>query len=114
MPSAASARRIGPAAAQLPPFGGLSGAARPLKMEVDPGVSGMKRATSHQPGSSLGSSPGSSPASCLGRTCLQWGRDGELASVDLELVLERLAQVEQDMAAERQRTLSPCPCPSIS
>jgi hypothetical protein len=53
-------------------------------------------------------------ASCLGRTCLQWGRDGELASVDLELVLERLAQVDQDMAAERQRTLSPCPCPSIS
>ena len=102
----------------MPPFGGLSRAARPLKMEVDRAVSGMKRATSHQPGSSLGSSlassPGSSPASCLGRTCLQWGRDGELASVDLELVLERLAQVDQDMAAERQRTLSPCPCPSIS
>lgn len=83
-------------------------------MEVDPGVFGMKRATSHQTGSSLGSSSGSSPASCLGRTCLQWGRDGELASVDLELVLERLAQVDQDMATERQRTLSPCPCPSIS
>jgi hypothetical protein len=71
-------------------------------MDLDPGVSGMKRTTSHQGGS------------CLGRTCLQWGRDGELASVDLELVLERLAQVDEDMAAERQRTLSPCPCPSIS
>ena len=98
----------------MPPFGGLSRAARPLKMEVDRAVSGMKRATSHQPGSDLGSYPASSLASCLGRTCLQWGRDGELASVDLELVLERLAQVDQDMAAERQRTLSPCPCPSIS
>jgi hypothetical protein len=71
-------------------------------MEADPAVSGMKRATSHHGGS------------CLGRTCLQWGHDGELARVDLELVLERLAQVDQDMAAERQRTLS-CPsCPSIS
>jgi hypothetical protein len=81
-------------------------------MEVDPAVSGMKRATSHQPGSDLGSYPASPLASCLGRTCLQWGRDGALASVGLEL--ERLAQVDQDMAAERQRTLSPCPCPSIS
>ncbi|QVL52268.1 MAG: hypothetical protein KFB97_12595 [Cyanobium sp. M30B3] len=71
-------------------------------MEVDPVVTGMKRATSHQIGS------------CLGRTCLQWGRDGELASVDLELVLERLAQVDQDLAAERQRTLGSCPWASIS
>jgi hypothetical protein len=83
-------------------------------MEVDPAMSGMKRTTSHQPGSSLGNAQASPLGSCLGRTCLQWGRDGELASVDLELVLERLAQVDQDMAAERQRTLSPCPCPSIS
>jgi hypothetical protein len=27
---------------------------------------------------------------CLGRTCLKWGDDGELTSVDLLLVLERL------------------------
>jgi hypothetical protein len=53
-------------------------------------------------------------ASCLGRTCLQWGRDGELDSVDLELVWERLAQVDHERAAERQRTFRSCPCPSIS
>lgn len=33
---------------------------------------------------------------CLGRTCLKWGDDGELTSVDLLLVLERLAQVDQE------------------
>jgi hypothetical protein len=27
---------------------------------------------------------------CLGRTCLKWGSDGELADLDLCLVLERL------------------------
>jgi hypothetical protein len=27
---------------------------------------------------------------CLGRTCLKWGSDGELAALDLCLVLERL------------------------
>jgi hypothetical protein len=71
-------------------------------MEPDPGISVMNRPTSHHKGT------------CLGRTCLKWGHDGELARVDLELVLERLAQVDQDMAAERQRTLSSQACPSIS
>ena len=29
--------------------------------------------------------------SCLGRTCLKWGADGELSAVDKQLVLQRLA-----------------------
>jgi hypothetical protein len=69
-------------------------------METEPAVSRMKRASSHQ------------GCSCLGRTCLQWSRDGELASGDLELVWERLAQVDQGMAAERKRSLSAHPYPS--
>jgi len=28
---------------------------------------------------------------CLGRTCLKWGVDGELSALDLCLVLKRLA-----------------------
>lgn len=52
--------------------------------------------------------------SCLGRTCLKWGVDGELTALDLELVLERLAQVDQDVAALRHGTLDRDPCPSIS
>jgi hypothetical protein len=71
-------------------------------MEPDPGISGMNCPTSHHRGT------------CLGRTCLKWGDNGELTRVDLDLVLERLAQVDQDMAAERQRTLSNQACPSIS
>jgi hypothetical protein len=30
-------------------------------------------------------------SSCLGRTCLKWGADGELSAVDKQLVLQRLA-----------------------
>jgi hypothetical protein len=36
-------------------------------------------------------------STCLGRTCLKWGSDGELTTVDLLLVLERLAQVDQEV-----------------
>ena len=43
--------------------------------------------------------------SCLGSTCLQWGADGDLTALDLGLVLERLALVDQDLAEQR---LSPC------
>ncbi|MEI7951929.1 MAG: hypothetical protein WCH37_04525 [Synechococcaceae cyanobacterium ELA182] len=50
----------------------------------------------------------------LGRTCMKWRSDGELTAVDLCLVLERLAQVDQEMTALRQENLSPQPCPSIS
>lgn len=53
-------------------------------------------------------------SSCLGRTCLKWGVDGELTALDLDLVLERLAQVDQDVAALRQGSLDCQPCASIS
>lgn len=36
---------------------------------------------------------------CLGRTCLKWGADGELTSVDRLLVLERLARVDPQLKA---------------
>ena len=52
--------------------------------------------------------------SCLGRTCLKWSADGDLTPLDLELVLERLAQVDQDVAALRQGTLDREPCPLTS
>jgi hypothetical protein len=51
---------------------------------------------------------------CLGRTCLKWSADGELTSVDLILVLERLAQVDQEMTSLRTGSLNPQPCLSIS
>jgi len=47
-----------------------------------------------------------SVSSCLGRTCLQWGADGDLTALDLELVMERLAQVDQEVAALRHGSLS--------
>ena len=53
-------------------------------------------------------------SSCLGRTCMKWGIDGELSALDLDLVMERLAQVDQDVAALRQDTLNRDPCPSFS
>ncbi len=53
-------------------------------------------------------------SSCLGRTCLKWGVDGELTALDLALVMERLALVDQDVAALRKDTLNREPCPSIS
>jgi len=51
---------------------------------------------------------------CLGRTCLKWGSDGELAALDLCLVLERLAQVDLEMMALRQESLDSNPCSSMS
>lgn len=38
-------------------------------------------------------------STCLGRTCMKWGADGELIALDLNLVMERLAQVDRDVAA---------------
>jgi hypothetical protein len=51
---------------------------------------------------------------CLGRTCLKWSADGELTSVDLLLVLERLAQVDQEVTGLRTDSPDCEPCPSIS
>lgn len=51
---------------------------------------------------------------CLGRTCLQWGADGELTALDLSLVLARLAQVDQEVSAlVRQNSLDPQRFPLI-
>jgi hypothetical protein len=55
-----------------------------------------------------------STSNCLGRTCLKWGADGELTELDLNLVIARLAQVDQDVAALYQETPDQRPCPSIS
>ena len=41
---------------------------------------------------------------CLGRTCLNWSADGELTALDLRLVLERLARVDQQISSLRQST----------
>ena len=50
------------------------------------------------------SNPLNAPSSCLGRTCLKWGDDGELNALDLSLVLERLAQVDGQLTPGRQDT----------
>lgn len=55
-----------------------------------------------------------SPGNCLGRTCLKWGADGELTALDLSLVLERLAQVDQELAHLHQVIPSPQPSASVS
>lgn len=51
---------------------------------------------------------------CLGRTCLKWSADGELTSVDLVLVMERLAQLDQELTGLRTDSPDCQPCPSIS
>ena len=51
---------------------------------------------------------------CLGRTCMKWSADGELTSVDLLFVLERLAQVDQEVSGLRTDSLDCQPCASIS
>ncbi len=51
---------------------------------------------------------------CLGRTCLKWSADGELTSIDLHLVLERLAQVDQQVSGLCLDSLDSQRCASIS
>jgi hypothetical protein len=36
--------------------------------------------------------------SCLGRICLKWSLNGVLSTLDLVLVMGRLAQVDQELA----------------
>lgn len=55
-----------------------------------------------------------SQGSCLGRTCMKWGSDGELSALDLCLVLERLAQVDQEVTSLRTGRVDCQPCTSIS
>jgi hypothetical protein len=52
--------------------------------------------------------------SCLGRTCLKWSADGELTALDLSLVLERLAQVDREVAGVPQFSLDSQSCSSVS
>lgn len=49
-------------------------------------------------------------SSCMGRTCLQWGADGELMAQDLELVIERLALEDHDVGVLRLGILDREPC----
>ena len=51
---------------------------------------------------------------CLGRTCLKWSADGELTALDRSLVLQRLAQVDQEVMGLRTDSLDRQPCSSIS
>lgn len=51
---------------------------------------------------------------CLGRTCLKWASDGELTALDLSLVMERLAEVDQEVAALYQDNADLQPCPTVS
>jgi hypothetical protein len=53
-------------------------------------------------------------STCLGRTCLKWGADGELTALDHQLVMERLAQVDRDVAALAEHSLNCEATPSIS
>jgi len=46
---------------------------------------------------------------CLGRTCLKWGVDGELSALDLSLVLKRLAQVDSELTRLPQDSVQSCP-----
>jgi len=43
--------------------------------------------------------PGAAPrdSGCLGRTCLHWQEDGELSTIDLAMVLSRLAEVDDEL-----------------
>ncbi|MEB3296694.1 MAG: hypothetical protein VKL23_04080 [Cyanobacteriota bacterium] len=53
-------------------------------------------------------------SNCLGRTCLKWGEDGELTALDFNLVMERLALVDQEVAALNLVSPALQPSPSIS
>lgn len=60
------------------------------------------------------SSPLPGTHSCLGRTCLKWSANGELTALDLNLVLERLAEVDHELTAMHPSQLDPQPCPSTN
>jgi hypothetical protein len=38
---------------------------------------------------------------CLGRTCMKWGADGDLNPLDLELVMQRLAKVDLEVEGDQ-------------
>lgn len=45
------------------------------------------------PGSPVAHSP-TAGGSCLGRTCMKWTSDGELSDIDIQLILQRLREVD--------------------
>ena len=61
----------------MSPFGGIT--ARPRRPELEP--SKAKRFAMANSTITINSS------SCLGRTCMKWGIDGELSALDLDLVM---------------------------
>ncbi len=58
--------------------------------------------------------PDPTTPTCLGRTCLKWSADGELSTIDLSLVLERLAQVDSEVTGLCRDSVNGQPCPSIN
>ena len=53
----------------------------------------MAHAVPHSPDQPQAPLPGDGV--CLGRTCLAWEADGELKQNDVQLILERLCQVDE-------------------
>ncbi|MFQ6537820.1 MULTISPECIES: hypothetical protein [Aphanothece] len=49
--------------------------------------------TTITPGSPV-AHPHAARASCLGRTCMKWTSDGELSDIDIQLILQRLREVD--------------------
>ena len=41
---------------------------------------------------------------CMGRTCMKWSADGELTDLDLQLILERLGQVDHQISHALTKT----------
>ncbi len=40
----------------------------------------------------------------MGRTCMKWSADGELTDLDLQLILERLGQVDHQISHALTKT----------
>jgi hypothetical protein len=43
---------------------------------------------------------GDEASSCIGRSCMKWGQDGELSPIDLHNILERLCAVDEQAASQ--------------
>ena len=57
---------------------------------------------SHCPSSTIVDAPVPriSSESCLGRTCMKWQPDGELTSLVLQLILQRLSRTDAQLNAQ--------------
>ena len=57
---------------------------------------------------SLGPMAGAGDASsCLGRSCMKWGDDGELSPLDLQAILARLSAVDEQASGLMDCSLDP-------